>query len=128
MALLLDTHAFLWFIDDDPRLSPFAAERIGDPAERVLVSVVSLWEIVIKIGTGKLALDRPPVELWPESLATNNFEPLPVTSEHVLAVSPLPLYHRDPFDRLLIAQAIVEKLDLVSVDSAFDRYPVQRVW
>lgn len=128
MALLLDTHAFLWFIDADPRLSPSAAERIGNPAERVLVSVASLWEIVIKLGTGKLTLDRPPAELWPESLTTNNFEALPVTSEHVLAVSPFPLYHRDPFDRLLIAQAIVEKLHLVSADAAFDRYPVQRVW
>lgn len=128
MALLLDTHVFLWFINDDPRLSPSAAERIGDPAERVLVSVASLWEIVIKLGTGKLVLDRPPVELWPESLTTNHFEALLVTSEHVLAISPLPLYHRDPFDRLLIAQSIVEKLDLVSADSVFDRYPVQRVW
>ncbi len=128
MALLIDTHAFLWFIDDDPRLSPSASERIGNPAERVLVSVVSLWEIVIKLGTGKLSLDRPPAELWPESLAANHFEALPVTSEHVLAVSPLPLHHRDPFDRLLIAQAIVEKLELVSVDPVFDRYPVERVW
>ena len=128
MALLLDTHAFLWFIDDDPRLSRSAAERIGDPAERVVVSVVSLWEIVIKLGTGKLTLDRPPAELWPESLAANRFEALRVTAEHVLAVAPLPLYHRDPFDRLLIAQAVVEKLELVSADAIFDRYPVERVW
>ncbi len=82
MTLLIDTHAFLWFIDDDPRLSPSASERIGDPAERVLVSVVSLWEIVIKLGTGKLSLDRPPAELWPESLAGGG--------EAVAKIIPLP--------------------------------------
>ncbi|MBA4158850.1 MAG: type II toxin-antitoxin system VapC family toxin [Gemmatimonadetes bacterium] len=128
MALLLDTHAFLWFIDDDPRLSPTAAEQIGDPAARVLVSVVSLWEIVIKLGTGKLSLDRSPADLWPESLAANHFEALPVTAEHVLAVAPLPLHHRDPFDRLLLAQAVAEGLQVVSADTVFDRYPVERIW
>lgn len=128
MALLLDTHAFLWFIDDDPRLSPTATQRISDPGVRVLVSVVSLWEIVIKLGTDKLSLDRSPAELWPESLAANHFEALPVTAGHVLAVAPLPLHHRDPFDRLLIAQAIEEGLQVVSADTVFDRYPVERIW
>ncbi|HET8656197.1 MAG TPA: type II toxin-antitoxin system VapC family toxin [Longimicrobiaceae bacterium] len=128
MALLLDTHAFLWFIDDDPRLSPRAAARISDPAERVLISVVSLWEITIKLGTGKLTLDRPVAEIWEESLTANDFESLDVTAAHVLALRTLPLHHRDPFDRLLIAQAVAEDLHVVTVDSAFAAYPIERVW
>jgi PIN domain nuclease of toxin-antitoxin system len=126
--LLLDTHTFLWFIDDDPRLSETAARHIGDPAARVLVSVVTAWEIAIKVSTGKLTLDRPLTRLWPESLAQNEFEILDVRSEHVMALSPLPLHHRDPFDRLLIAQAISDRLQLVSADAAFDAYPVERIW
>jgi PIN domain nuclease of toxin-antitoxin system len=128
VGLLLDTHTFLWFIDDDPRLSMAAKARIGEPATRVLVSVVSLWEIVIKLGTGKLSLDRPIEELWPESLAVNDFEELDVTAQDVLAVASLPLHHRDPFDRLLVAQAITRQLQVVSADPAFDAYPVLRLW
>jgi len=128
VSLLLDTHTFLWFINDDPRLSATAARHIGDPAARVLVSVVTAWEIAIKVSTGKLKLDRPLTRLWPESLARNEFEVLDVRSEHVMAISPLPLHHRDPFDRLLIAQAISEGLQLVSADVAFDAYPVERIW
>lgn len=125
MALLLDTHTFLWFINDDPRLSPTAAERIGDPGTRVLASVVSAWEMVIKVGTGKLTLDRPLADLWPESTAGTEFESLDVTSRHVLALESPPLHHRDPFDRLLIAQALSEGLSLGSVDSAFAPYPIR---
>jgi len=94
----------------------------------VLVSVVTAWEIAIKVSTGKLTLDRPLTRLWPESLALNEFEVLDVTSEHVMALTRLPLHHRDPFDRLLIAQAISERLQLVSADAAFDAYPVDRIW
>lgn len=128
MDLLLDTHAFLWFIDDDPRLSPLAAQRIGGADSRVAVSVVSAWEIVIKIRTGKLTLGRQFADLWSESIAENDLEVLDVTSKHILALDPLPLHHRDPFDRLLVAQAIAEGLQLVSADSALDPYPVQRIW
>ncbi|HEX8273093.1 MAG TPA: type II toxin-antitoxin system VapC family toxin [Longimicrobiaceae bacterium] len=128
MELLLDTHTFLWFINDDPRLSPFASERIGDADTRVVVSVVTAWEIVIKIRTGKLALGRPFADLWWESVNENNLEVLDMTIEHVLALDPLPLHHRDPFDRLLVAQAIAEHLQLVSADSALDPYPIQRIW
>ncbi len=94
----------------------------------MLVSVVTAWEIAIKLGTGKLKLDRPLEELWSHSLAENDFDALDVTSKHVLALVPLPLHHRDPFDRLLIAQAISEGPHLVSADSAFDSYPLQRIW
>ena len=128
MNLLLDTHTFLWFIDDDPRLSAAAAAQIEHPAARVRVSVVTAWEIAIKLSTGKLRLDRPLAHLWPESLAENDFQVLDVTSEHVMALAPLPLHHRDPFDRLLIAQAIAEDLEIVSADSAFHAYPVRWIW
>jgi PIN domain nuclease of toxin-antitoxin system len=128
MGILLDTHAYLWFIDADPRLSTTAAERIGDPDERVLISVVSAWEIIIKLGTGKLVLDSPVAELWLESITANEFDVLNVTTDHVLALSLLPHHHRDPFDRLLIAQAIDEDLQIISADTAFDAYPVTRIW
>ena len=128
MALLLDTHTFLWFIDDDPRLSRLAAERIGDAAERVVVSVVCAWEIAIKISIGKLVLDRPLPDLWPESLLLNAFEALNVTAAHIFELASLPLHHRDPFDRLIIAQARAENLQIVSGDTAFDAYEVERIW
>jgi PIN domain nuclease of toxin-antitoxin system len=128
VALLLDTHTFLWFINNDPRLSATAVQRISDPDARVAVSVVSAWEIVIKLGTGKLSLDRPLKELWPESLAENSFDVLDVTIEHVLAVESLPQHHRDPFDRLLIAQALTEGFELVSADSVFASYPIRCIW
>lgn len=128
MGLLLDTHTFLWFINDDPRLSPRATERIADPDARVLVSVINAWEIIIKQGTGKLTLDRPLTEVWPESITANAFDVLDVTTEHVMALAGLPPHHRDPFDRLLIAQAIAEDHQIVSADTAFDAYPVDRIW
>lgn len=128
MELLLDTHTFLWFIDDDPRLSPLAVQRIEDADSRVVVSVVTAWEIVIKIRTGKLTLDRPFADVWEESITANNLEVLDVTTEHVLALESIPLHHRDPFDRMLVSQAITEKLQLVSADSALDPYPIQRIW
>jgi PIN domain nuclease of toxin-antitoxin system len=128
VALLLDTHAFLWFINDDARLSRRVAEQIGDPAQRVVLSVVSAWEITIKAGIGKLTLDRPLIHLWPESIKANAFDELHVTAAHIFALDELPLHHRDPFDRLLIAQARAEHLTIVSADSAFDTYEVSRIW
>jgi PIN domain nuclease of toxin-antitoxin system len=128
VGLLLDTHAYLWFVSSDPRLSSTAAQSIGDPDERVLVSVVVAWEIAIKLSTGKLVLNQRLEDLWPRSIAKNEFDVLNVTTDHVLALAPLPLHHRDPFDRLLIAQAIAEDHQIISVDTAFDAYPVARIW
>ncbi|HEU0016697.1 MAG TPA: type II toxin-antitoxin system VapC family toxin [Longimicrobium sp.] len=128
MSLLLDTHAFLWFIEGDPRLSRAAAERIADPETRVCVSVVSAWEIVIKQRTGKLELGQPIAEWWTTHVAANAFEVLPITEQDVLAVDPLPLHHRDPFDRVLVAQALTNGLSLVSADAAFAAYPVACIW
>lgn len=123
MALLLDTHTFLWFIDNDPRLSTTAADRIADPSNQVWVSVVSAWEIVIKLGTGKLTLDRPLAELWPESMLANDCWTSPPCT-----CLQLPPHHKDPFDRLLIAQAMADQFELVSADTAFAPYPVRCVW
>lgn len=128
MALLLDTHTFLWFIGNHPRLSRVAADRIADPGEIVLVSVVNAWEIVIKMSTGKLTLDKPVAEIWRNAVLQDGFGVLDVTTPHVLALEELPMHHRDPFDRLLIAQAIAEGYQIVSADAAFDAYPVDRVW
>jgi PIN domain nuclease of toxin-antitoxin system len=128
VSLLLDTHAFVWYVTADPRLSSTAAAHLARPETRVFVSVASAWELVIKVGTGKLKLDRPIVEWWTTHTAENHFEVLSITAEDVLAVDPLPLHHRDPFDRLLIAQAMTRNLRLVTADEAFAPYPVQRIW
>src|SRR4051812_28503400 len=104
MTLLLDTHAFLWFCQDDPALSATARALIEDPANRKLVSLASCWEIAIKAGLGKLTLGEPRGTYIPTALARTGFEMLPISLAHAPAVEPLPAHHKDPFDRLLIAQ------------------------
>lgn len=126
--LLLDTHAMLWFFWDDPRLSPGAKTLIEDADNRKLVSVASCWEIAIKVGLGRLDLGEPSRSFLPREIARNNFELLPISLNHATMVEGLAAHHRDPFDRLLIAQAMVEGLSLVSVDAVFDQYGVSRLW
>ncbi len=126
--ILLDSHAFLWFVWDDPLLSPAAKQRIEDPANHKWVSVASCWEIAIKAGLGKLRLGEPATTFLPRELATNHFSPLRIELAHVTLVETLPPHHKDPFDRLLIAQAIIEKRPLVSADAVFDEYGVTRLW
>src|SRR5262245_48438230 len=106
--LLLDTHTSLWFFWDDPQLSPTAKALIEDPNNRKLVSVASCWEIAIKAGLGKLQLGEPSRTFLSREIARNNFEVLSITVAHATAVEHLPLHHRDPFDRLLIAQGLNE--------------------
>lgn len=118
MRLLLDTHVLLWAMADDPALSPSARATIGR-AETVYASAVSIWEISIKAGLGKLRLDQ---RRFVESLYEAGIEPLPVTWEHAEAVRHLPDHHRDPFDRLLIAQAVSEPLRLMTADKELGRY------
>jgi PIN domain nuclease of toxin-antitoxin system len=127
-AHLLDTHAFLWYITADPRLSRTAAAAIGDPAAAVYVSVVAAWEMVIKAAKGKLRLHKPLPALWADSIAANGFTPLDVTFDHVLALESLPRHHDDPFDRLIVAQAVAEGLNVVSADRALAGYPVTTIW
>ncbi len=126
--ILLDSHAFLWFVWDDPLLSSAAKQRIEDPANHKWVSVASCWEIAIKAGLGKLRLGEPATTFLPRELSTNHFSPLRIELAHVTLVETLPPHHKDPFDRLLIAQAIIEKRPLVSADAVFDEYGVTRLW
>jgi PIN domain nuclease of toxin-antitoxin system len=128
MRLLLDTHVLLWWVDDDPQLSPEARRLIGDEQSDCYVSLVSAWEMAIKTATGKLRLRVSVQRYFQEHLVPNDFQLLPVGLDDVTAVETLPLHHRDPFDRLLIAQARYAGLTLVSADSAFDAYGVARIW
>ncbi len=126
--LLLDTHAFLWWISDDPRLSPAAREVIADGASEVFLSAVSVWEMVIKMGLGRLELPEDLESFLARQLQVNGFRPLAMTLPHALAVRHLPDVHKDPFDRLLVAQAQHEELVLVSRDAVVRRYPVPVIW
>jgi PIN domain nuclease of toxin-antitoxin system len=128
VTLLLDTHTFLWFCQDDPSLSALAKALLEDPGHRKLVSVATCWEIAIKAGLGKLALGEPCGTYIPNALARTLFELLPISLAHATAVESLPKHHRDPFDRLLVAQAKIETIPLVSTDLAFDAYGLTRLW
>ena len=121
MRLLLDTHVLLWWLDDAPRLSGEVRDAIASPRNLVYTSAVTAWEIVIKRSLGKLEI---PVD-WSDAVSSEPFRKLPVTWEHALDVESLPELHRDPFDRLLIAQARVEGLMLVTCDDIVVRYDVR---
>src|SRR5438874_903124 len=124
MNLLLDTHVLLWFVWDDPLLSATAKQLITDPNNHKYVSVASCWEIAIKIAVGKMKLGEAASTFLPREIAKNNFALLPISIAHATAVESLPMHHRDPFDRLMIVQAMIEKMDIVSNDVAFDAYPI----
>jgi PIN domain nuclease of toxin-antitoxin system len=127
-TILLDTHALLWFLWDDVKLSDRAKSLIEDAENLKLVSITSCWEIAVKVGLGKLDLGEPSGTFLPRELARNNFEMLPITLKHVARIETLPQHHHDPFDRLLAAQAMVENISLASRDEVFDLYDVIRVW
>ena len=127
MKLLLDTHTFLWFLDDSPQLSQ-KGKALLEADNELLLSIASLWEIAIKLRLSKLTVAVPIEVLMTQQLTQNDIELLPITVAPLIVVSTLPLHHRDPFDRLLIAQAMVEQMPIVSADPAFDAYPVQRLW
>ena len=126
MTLLLDTQAFLWWVGDDPRLSTRARRAITDSSS--FLSVASCWEMAIKAALGKLEIPRPIDRFIQQQLEVNGFSLLPASLEHVAAVAELPFHHRDPFDRLLAAQARREDLAIVSADPVFRKYGVKRVW
>jgi PIN domain nuclease of toxin-antitoxin system len=125
MRILIDTHIFLWFINNDPQLSP-TAKTILESDVDLLLSIASLWEIAIKVSTGKMTLPKPFEIFIPEQLQHNEISILPIATEHLTYITTLPFHHRDPFDRLLIAQSIIEGIPIVSVDAAFDPYKVDR--
>ena len=128
MNILLDTHAYLWFIGGNERLSTVARSAIEDAGNLKLISVASLWEITIKHSLGKLQLKTDLRKVVSEHISDNGFDLLPVETAHLLALSTLPMHHRDPFDRLLIAQALSGKLAICSADKAFLDYDVELVW
>lgn len=127
MTGLLDTQAFIWMDSHPARLSAAATVFVLDPANTLFVSVVSVWEIVIKNQTGKLPLSRPLEDILRDQQA-KNIRLLDVNLTHVLAVRGLPVVHKDPFDRLLAAQAVAEGAVLITADKVFQQYPVQVVW
>jgi PIN domain nuclease of toxin-antitoxin system len=127
MKLLLDTHVFIWWDSDPARLSAPALAALRDPANEVWLSVASVWEMVIKAQLGKLTLRLPLADIVRRQQG-NGLQVLPVTLAHALAVEGLPALHKDPFDRMLIAQANVEGAELVSADQVVRQYPVRVLW
>src|SRR5437867_13209699 len=123
MKLLLDTHVFLWFISGDARLPASWRDRIRDPGNEVSLSVVSLWEAIIKHALGKLPLPQPPGSYLPAQRARHQIASLPLDEASVRHLATLPLVHRDPFDRMLVCQAMEYKLTIVTVDEVFQAYP-----
>jgi PIN domain nuclease of toxin-antitoxin system len=126
MRILLDTHTFLWGLSDVDKLSERVRKLL--PAAEAWFSVASLWEILIKSQSGKLPLPQPTGPYVMAKLAFNGVKILPVTPSHVLRIESLPMRHRDPFDRMLIAQSLEEKLPIVTSDAVFQRYDVQIIW
>jgi PIN domain nuclease of toxin-antitoxin system len=126
--ILLDTHSFLWFIGGHPNLSRTARTFIEDDSHQLFLSIASLWEMAIKVSLNKLSLAQPFDTLIPEQMNLNGIALLDIQIDHVAVVAEMPFYHRDPFDRLLVAQATVEQVPIVSADRSFDAYSVQRLW
>jgi len=128
VRVLLDTRAFLWWVLEDPRLSARAQSGIKAQEDDVLVSAVSAWEIAIKSADARLDLPEPAQTYVPDRIAANGFRELDLTVEHAVRVAGLPAIHRDPFDRLLIAQAQVEGIPILTSDPAIARYDVDIIW
>ncbi len=128
MKLLLDTHAFLWILSDDARLSQAARNAFRSPQNEVLLSVASIWEIVVKATRGKLPFPQPAAPYLHEQIRQTRVAVLPIILSHVLRLESLPMRHRDPFDRILVAQALEEQIPLVSRDRTLDGYGIEILW
>ena len=128
MKILLDTHAFLFWLLDSERLSRRAREVFKDSGNDLLWSAASSWEVSIKYALGRMEKTKPPKEFFPEQLRQQRIGSLPVEHAHAFRVAELPLHHRDPFDRLLVAQAQMERIPILSRDSAFRDYDVEVMW
>jgi PIN domain nuclease of toxin-antitoxin system len=128
MRVLLDTHILIWFVLDSPQLSVRVKRLIEDENNEKLLSIASIWEMAIKQNTGKLSFGLPFKEFVEQQLNINSIDLLHINLDHIDVISTLPQHHRDPFDRLIIAQAIVEDIPILSIDGAFDAYPIQRLW
>lgn len=128
MKLLLDTHAILWFTQDSPEMPEALKAQIESANCTTFVSIASIWEIAIKVSLGKLQLSAPIDTFVPALFQRNGFRLLPIQIEHTLKVATLPYHHKDPFDRILIAQSLVEATQIASADVLFDSYGVDRHW
>lgn len=128
MRYLLDTHTLIWFISGDNQLSTRCRKLIEDSNNEIYLSIASLWEMAIKHSIGKLNLSQPFNKLFPLQLIENDILLLGITLDHLYDVCDLPLHHRDPFDRIMVSQARIEDLQLISADSMLDGYDIQRVW
>ena len=128
MKILLDTHAFLWLMVDDPRLSGTAKSAFTDVNNEIYLSLASAWEMAIKSSLQKLKLPLPVKDYIVTRSQAHQVKLLPIALDHIAVVETLPLHHRDPFDRLIIAQSIFETLYILSDDQFFDSYPIQRIW
>ena len=126
MRQLLDTHSFIWFITGNPRITFESRQQIENNEN--LLSIASVWEIAIKSSLGKLNLGMSLYALVEQEIIANGIELLDITTKHLAVVAMLPLHHRDPFDRLLVGQAMVEGLPIVGADAVFDAYRIQRLW
>ncbi len=128
MRLLLDTHTFIWYVTDNPRLSAHVKLLIEDENNEKLVSIASIWEMAIKHSIGRLNFSLPFMEFVGQQLTVSNIGLLEINLQHIEVVALLPLHHRDPFDRLIIAQSMAQQIPILSVDAIFDAYAIGRVW
>ncbi len=128
MRLLLDTHTFIWYVTDNPRLSANVKRLIEDENNEKLVSIASIWEMAIKHSIGRLNFSLPFMEFVRQQLDVTNIGLLEINLNHIEVVASLPLHHRDPFDRLIIAQSMAEQIPVLSVDAIFDSYAIARLW
>ncbi len=128
MRLLLDTHILIWLSANPENLSQRVVSLLEDTSNSLFASIVSVWEIQIKFQIGKLTINLPLPQLIEDQKQTNGLQILPIELGHVYTLNSLPNHHRDPFDRIIAAQAIFEKMPLLSIDEIFDAYPVERLW
>lgn len=128
MKILLDTHTFLWFVTNDAQLSENALNAVAEPTNEILVSPASYWEIAIKVSLGKYPLTVPIETFFREGIEGSGMAILPIEIRHAAVLATLPMHHKDPFDRMIVSQAIVEQVSIVSADTALDGYSVQRLW
>ncbi len=128
MIYLLDTHTFLWFINDDAALSNTAKALIEDGQNTIYLSVASVWEMAIKVSLNKLQMPTPFADFIDEQLRKNDIALLGIKTQHTGVVVTLPFHHRDPFDRLIIAQSLSEDIPVIGRDTVFDTYQVKRYW
>lgn len=127
MKILLDTHAFIWFVEDDYKLSGNLKTAIEKPANSIFLSIASIWEMAIKMQLNKLHIDKPIKEVI-DLVSLFGFEMVPILPQHIIKLTNFVFHHRDPFDRIIIAQGLSEGMIIISKDEVFDKYGVNRIW